>query len=161
MEAVSGLQSELLLKQGQLWGEVRLHRAWSTQVLKIFKDWEWTNNLGNLILSWLSTQWRNFFLYPVSISLVSTCITCLFSSQHSLALFYWQPPCRYWELLLRPTLKPPLLQAKQELFSQPFLKGCMYIWDHNILYIMPTSLNNTFIIFSHKSECKCWSSVSL
>lgn len=63
MEAVSGLQSELLLKQGQLWGEVRLHRAWSTQVLKISKDWEWTNNLGNLLLSWLSSQWRNFFLY--------------------------------------------------------------------------------------------------
>lgn len=59
------------------------------------------------------------FLLKPFVSVLPPCTTVT-----SLALSYRQPPCRYWGLLLGPpALKPPLLQAVQAPFSQPFLTG--------------------------------------
>lgn len=55
-------------KQRQLWGQTRLLRAWSSQVLKTSKDRAGTGSLGNLLHS--QHKLKSFCLYSVWTSLL-------------------------------------------------------------------------------------------
>lgn len=69
-------------KQGQLWHQTRLLRAFSRQVLKLSEDGACISSLATCSTAWLYSGWECCSLYPAWTCLVSTCVHCFLPFHH-------------------------------------------------------------------------------